>query len=221
MAAKPETDTVLQAVRCILSDRFQYDLHGSTDAWPGLRDLLPSTIAWCDLARAEAEAAVGDLYLLNTVGGVLHDVNGDIKSALTVFTEAHQWAEKVLPKKHPHIARSMGNLASSLTSLGRYKEALKLAEETLALWKEILPKNHPQIEMAKCKVAWSLWFMGRFSLQNLLWLMGRHMEAEAVHEVTLLFARHLVPQKQIGKHLFDLASSLSSLSHHEEARLLF
>ena len=43
MVAMPETSTTLKAVCYILTDRFQFDQHGSLGAWPGLQNLLPST----------------------------------------------------------------------------------------------------------------------------------------------------------------------------------
>jgi hypothetical protein len=51
----------------------------------------------------------------------------------------------ILPKDHPDIAPSMTNLALSLFSLGRHKEALRLQEAALALRKGILPRDHPDI----------------------------------------------------------------------------
>jgi hypothetical protein len=137
LTAKPETAVVLQAVRRMLGERFQHGEHDPPDTWPGLRDLLPSAIAWCDLAHADAgsgvkisvEAAAADVGLLNKAGEALCHVNGDAKSAFEVFTKARSWAETVLPKDHPSIATSMNNLAESLGSLGRHEEALALREE--------------------------------------------------------------------------------------------
>jgi hypothetical protein len=43
MVAMPETSTTLKAVCYMLTDRFQFDQHGSLGAWPGLQNLLPST----------------------------------------------------------------------------------------------------------------------------------------------------------------------------------
>jgi tetratricopeptide (TPR) repeat protein len=216
MVAEPETGTILHAVRCILSSQFQYDPHGSNDAWPGLRDLLPSTIAWCKLARADSDssvgasplkAAVGDLYLLDTVGCIIQNVNGDAKSALVFKTEARQWAEKVLPKDHPYIAVSMSNLATSLLSLGRHKEALKLQEETLAFQKQILPEDNAHIMISLSNLA--------ASLSSL----GRHKEALKLQEETLALAKKILPKDHpiIASFMSNLAGLMLSVGRPKEA----
>jgi tetratricopeptide (TPR) repeat protein len=168
MAAKSETGTVLQAVRLILSDRFQYAQNGSIDAWPGLRDLLPSTIAWCNFVRTEADdssaenslkAVSNNIRLLLTVGEVLQHIHADAKSASYVFEKACHWAKE---GDELLIAMCKAKLAYSWSVMypPQYKKALVLRVDVRKL-RTKLPKDHPDVVQSMKDLAWSHSDLGR------------------------------------------------------------
>jgi hypothetical protein len=74
---------------------------------------------------------------------------------------------------HPHTLASMRNLAISYAALGRHADALKLREETLALYKAKLGPDHPDTLMSMNNLAVSYT------------ALGRHADALKLHEETL------------------------------------
>src|SRR5262249_55279123 len=61
-----------------------------------------------------------------------------------------------LGRDHPDTLNSLNNLALSYTALGRHAEALRLHQETLALFKAKLGPDHPQTLNSMANVASSL-----------------------------------------------------------------
>ena len=106
-----------------------------------------------------------------TVAKVKWVVNGDANSAPAILTEARQWAEKASSKDHPHIATTMGLLATSLCSLGQNKGALKLREGKPVLRKQIQSKDHPSVASFVLDLAVSFTSLGRY--KEALALEGR------------------------------------------------
>jgi tetratricopeptide (TPR) repeat protein len=105
----------------------------------------------------------------------------------------------------------MNNLALSLGSLGRHKEALKLNEDTLALMKETLPKDHPDIATSMNNLALSLGSL------------GRHKEALKLQEETLALQKEILPKDHpdIAESMNNLAGSLMHFRRHRPAEALF
>jgi hypothetical protein len=54
--------------------------------------------------------------------------------------------KRVLSDKHPNTLSSMANLAFTLQSQARYKEALALMERCFQLCKQVLGKQHPDTQ---------------------------------------------------------------------------
>jgi tetratricopeptide (TPR) repeat protein len=226
MVAKPETDTILQAVRRILSDRFRYDQHGSPDAWPGLRDLLPSAIAWCNLARADTESGVETsvkardmqlaglrkkeqqkkLELENAEAGT---ARAEISKELEGITSKVRVLSN--EKKEEAAAVDVGLLITAGNVLQRVngdaKSACAVFTEARSWAEKVLPRDHPEIATVMSDMA--------LSLQSL----GRHMEALKLQEQTLAFRKEILPKDHpdISMSMNNLARTLSSMGRHTEA----
>jgi hypothetical protein len=101
----------------------------------------------------------------------------------------------------------MNNLANRYAAVGRHAEALRLREETLALFKAKAGPDHP--DTLKC-----------FSnLANSYAAAGRHAEALKLREETLTLGKaKLGPDHpDTFKNMSDLASSYADLGRHAEA----
>ncbi|WP_369800669.1 tetratricopeptide repeat protein [Alloactinosynnema sp. L-07] len=55
--------------------------------------------------------------------------------------------ERVLGAEHPDTLANRGNLANSLSHLGRHQEALDMHRHTLAIRERVLGPDHPETEI--------------------------------------------------------------------------
>jgi serine/threonine protein kinase/tetratricopeptide (TPR) repeat protein len=108
---------------------------------------------------------------------------------------------------HPDTLRSVHNLARSYHALGRYAEALRLNEETLARRQAILGPDHAETLMSLNNVA-----TGHAAL-------GRHAEALRLYEETLARRKATLgrdhPDTLHSMH--NLAAGYAALGQHAEA----
>jgi tetratricopeptide (TPR) repeat protein len=215
LSSKPETAAFLEAVRCILRDRFHPEQCDHTSTWPGLRDLLPSVTSWCKLARQEAanpgvitseKSSACDIELFSTVGLVHHVVNGDVQSCLAVWTDANFWAGKALPEHHHLRIDELPTLrASLLENLGRHEEAVELLEDMLWMRRSVLLEGDPRIADVMSSLATSYLSTGR--TEEVVKLVNNALEIYKR-------AQH---QRGMAQSMLQLGSALWKLGDHEEA----
>ena len=98
---------------------------------------------------------------------------GKPEIAVGQFEAARSLDSRHLGPDHPDTLASMGNLANSHYAFGRYPEAIKLNEETLALRKAKLGPDHPDT------------LRSMNNLANSYAALGRHAEALKLREETL------------------------------------
>ena len=120
---------------------------------------------------------------------------GDAKIAAEQFQTAGMLCTKHLGPEHPYTLLSMNNLANSLNDLGRYADALKLREETLALQKAKLGPEHPNT-LASIN-----------NLANSYAALGRQADALKLREETLTLRR-----ANLGPGHPDTLASMSNLA---------
>lgn len=110
-----------------------------------------------DLARArrwfrQAEAFLTRMeghellraWMQHNYAGAL-DAHGDLEEAASRYREALHIKERVLGDRHPDVALSLTNLATSLSGLGRAEEALQHADRGVSLVGDALGWEHPDI----------------------------------------------------------------------------
>ena len=103
--------------------------------------------------------------------------------------------EKALGENHPHVARSLNNLANLYLHQGRYDEAEPLLHRSLAIREKVLGENHP-------RVATSL-----NTLAELYRNQGRYDQAEPLYHRSLA-----IREKALGENHPDVAASLNNLA---------
>jgi tetratricopeptide (TPR) repeat protein len=204
-AKEAETQAVLDFVldRIIASARPQGQ-EGGLGREVTLRKALEASLPFLDksfpqqpLVEARLRATVGFSFLdLNEPGVGVEQY----EKARTLYT-TH------LGRDHPETIKSMGNLASMYHQLGRYADALKLREETLALAKAKLGPDHPNALRSANNLANSYAFL------------GRHGDALKLREETLALMKAKfgpdAPETLTG--MMNLANSHAALGRHTDA----
>jgi serine/threonine protein kinase len=132
---------------------------------------------------------------------------GDAKTAAEQFDAARGLYTRHLGPDHPNTLMSMNNLAISYNALGRYADALKLHEETLALLKAKLGPDHPDTLTSMSNLA------------NSYYAHGCHTDALKLNEETLaLMKAKLGPDHpDTLTSMSNLANSYAALGQHTDA----
>jgi tetratricopeptide (TPR) repeat protein len=136
---------------------------------------------------------------------------GEMKIAAEQFQVARVLFSKHLGPDHPYTLVSMNSLALSYANLGRYTEALKLREETLALRRTKLgPDNLYTLQSMD-------------NLANSYGHFGRHAEALKLHEESLRLRKAKFgpdhPATVFTMHA--MAGCYNALGRHADALRLF
>jgi serine/threonine protein kinase len=121
---------------------------------------------------------------------------GETRIAAEQCHTARQIYTTHLGPDHPETLRSMHDLANCYRDLGRYAEAFRLYEETLALRKTKLGPDHPDT------------LASMSSLANSYSDLGRYAEAFRLYEETLALRK-----AKLGPDHPDTFMSMSSLAH--------
>jgi eukaryotic-like serine/threonine-protein kinase len=132
---------------------------------------------------------------------------GDARTAAEQELAARALYARHRGPDHPDTLASMNNLAASYEGLGRYAEALRLYEETLALRKAKLGPDHPDT------------LASMNNLANSYYDLGRHAEALKLREETLALRKaKLGPDHpDTLSSMNNLANSYDDLGRHAEA----
>jgi len=88
---------------------------------------------------------------------------GHPQSAMPLFAKSGETSRAQLGADHPDTLMTMNYLANSYGDTGRYSDALKLREETLALRKARLGPNHPDTLTSMSNLANSYDDVGRYA----------------------------------------------------------
>jgi len=146
-------------------------------------------------------------------------------------------SKRLLPEDHPHVARSLNNLAGLYKEQGRYSEAESLCVQALELRKRLLEENHADVAESLNNLALLYKIQGRYSeaeplcvqalelrkallgedhpdvalsLNNLAGLylsQGRYSEAEPLYLQALELSKRL-----LGENHLSVALSLNNLA---------
>jgi tetratricopeptide (TPR) repeat protein len=132
---------------------------------------------------------------------------GDARTAAEQELAARALYARHRGPDHPDTLASMNNLAASYEGLGRYAEALRLYEETLALRKAKLGPDHPDTLASMSNLA------------NSYEDLGRRAEALKLREETLALRKaKLGPDHpDTLSSMNNLANSYDDLGRHAEA----
>jgi eukaryotic-like serine/threonine-protein kinase len=95
--------------------------------------------------------------------GVSFTYLGELKTAANQFEIARERLTTQLGRDHPATLGSSNNLAISYWDQGRYADAVKLHEETLALRKAKLAPDHPDTLKSMNNLAVSYQMLGRYA----------------------------------------------------------
>jgi eukaryotic-like serine/threonine-protein kinase len=103
--------------------------------WAKIADAVLGRLGGHDLLRA---------WLLNDLGTV-HYLHGEREISVRLSTESLALKEKALGRDHPDVGVSEGNLAISLSELGRNEEAMTHMQHSLLLLERGLGAFHPEL----------------------------------------------------------------------------
>jgi tetratricopeptide (TPR) repeat protein/tRNA A-37 threonylcarbamoyl transferase component Bud32 len=119
-------------------------------------------------------------WLLHNEGASLLRMR-DFAAAPPLLEQALALKEAELGKDHPDVARTLATLAWAMTELGRYDEALRLADRSLAILEKLDPDGLQLVYANENR-------------GDALIKLGRYKEAEASYkEVLRLFLRQVGP----------------------------
>ena len=129
------------------------------------------------------------------------------KIAAELFERARSLLTHYLGSDHPDTLESMSRLADSYFDLGRYTEARKLGEETLALQKVKLGPDHPG----------TLWTM--FVLAETYLALGRYADGCKLHEETLSLRKAKLGPDHADtlESMHGVANSFASLGRYTDS----
>jgi tetratricopeptide (TPR) repeat protein len=208
-AKQEETRAVLQFVENqILAAARPKGQRGGLGPDVSLRAAIQSALPFVDKSFKDQPLIEARLRL--TLGMSFRYL-GDAKTAAEQEEAARMLYARHRGPDHPDTLRSMNNLANSYDVLGRYADALKLREDTLALRKVKLGPDHPD----------TLQSMG--SLANSYAALGRHADALKLYEDTLALQKaKLGPDHPdtLGS-MNNLAIRYYALGRHADALKLF
>jgi eukaryotic-like serine/threonine-protein kinase len=152
--------------------------------------------ALMELARRPG-AKPGDYYISEAeLAHVLRHQGRFDEEVLAMARSATDGLKRTLGPDHPVTLSSMMNLAISYGALGRYAEALKLIEETLALTKTKLGPDHPET------------LNGMNNLANSYAGLGRQADALKLREEALALMK-----AKLGPDHPDMLNSMANLAH--------
>jgi CHAT domain-containing protein/Tfp pilus assembly protein PilF len=120
---------------------------------------------------------------------------GDYEKTEPLRVEVLTLREKALGKDHPHVAKSLNELAVLYYTQGKYSVAEPLYQRSLAIFEKALGKDHPEVAA---------------SLNNLAELyrtQGKYSEAEPLLQRSLA-----ISEKALGKDHPNFATSLNNLA---------
>jgi len=132
---------------------------------------------------------------------------GDARRSIEQHEVAGRLYGKYRGPGHPDTLRCMNLLSASYQDVGRYDDALRLCEETLALARANLPADHPET------------LMGMYRLASVYYSLGRYTEALKLREETLTLQRAALgpDHRNTLRTLNDLANSYLSVDRNAEA----
>jgi tetratricopeptide (TPR) repeat protein len=172
-----------------------------------LRKAVEAALPFVDQSFADQPLVEARLRMtMGTSFICLHEA----KVAAEQFQTARTLYTKHLGPEDPHTLASMHNLALSYQQLGRYADALRLIEETLALHKDKLGLDHPDTLSSMSILAISYGHLGRYA------------DAAKLHqEVLALRKAKLGPEHPdtLGS-MNNLADSYTALGRHADAAKL-
>ena len=142
---------------------------------------------------------------LNDLASVLSST-GRFQEALTLFEEAAQLQERVLPPDHPEIATTLSNTGVLFKRWGRRDLARPYFEQALEIRERTLEPDHPALLT-------SLNLLAVLSFEE-----GRFEEAEAIYRDVLERRRRVLgDHSQVAGSLLSLGMALERLGRAEEA----
>ncbi|MCY1141965.1 FxSxx-COOH system tetratricopeptide repeat protein [Actinoplanes sp. Pm04-4] len=177
--------------------------------WPAWQALLPHLLAATADDRI-SDAVGGDIAWLLGRAATYLSTRGETRAALSQFQRSHRLCREVFGNDHPDTLNSANNLATALRDLGRYEQARRLDEDTLAQRRQLFGGDHPDTLSAASNLA------------NSLRSLGRHEQARRLDEDTLARSRRAMGDDHPNtlNSANGLANSLRHLGRYEQARRL-
>ncbi|ATZ22018.1 Tetratricopeptide repeat protein [Streptomyces lavendulae subsp. lavendulae] len=142
--------------------------HALTEIWkPGRhihRDLAQVLRANTAVLRRNAEEHLwqNEIHVVIFMGGLSLLASGLHRDALDYWAPFTQQAFKVLGPDHPDTIRARAALAGCYRELGRYQDALTLAEQVLTDCERLLEPDHPGTIRARANLASAYNDLGRY-----------------------------------------------------------
>jgi Tetratricopeptide repeat/Domain of unknown function (DUF4062)/NB-ARC domain len=205
----PQPDLPALVVRLLRVAIPADDPRDNPPAWPVWRQLLPHVLVATDAHRTLIAAEQDVTWLLDRAGLYLQS-RGEPTLARPLFERAWDLRRARLGDDHPDTLESATNLAFDLWTLGHYKQAQQLGEDTLTRSRRVLGDDHPQTLFSATVLAATLW------------LLGRYEQARQLGEDTLTRSRRVLgddhPYTLVSATF--LAVTLRALGHYEQARQL-
>jgi serine/threonine protein kinase/tetratricopeptide (TPR) repeat protein len=193
-ARDAETQAVLEFVETrVFSAARPEGRTGGLGREVSLRRAIEATVPFVD--KSFTNQPLIEARLRMTLGQFFLDL-GEAKIAADQCRTAFRLYSKHLGADHPDTLRSMHHLARSYHDLGRYADALKLREETLALCKARLGPDHADTLRSMSCLAYSYA------------ALGRHNDALELCEETLA-----LQQAKLGPDHPDTLQSMSRLAN--------
>ena len=187
-----------------------------------------------DLPSVKAETRLGNISSRATVA--LRE-KGQYLLELAQAEFSLEETKSVLGVRHADTMTSMGNLAGTYSSMGRYRDALTLQKEVLSLRKSVLGDHHPDTLTSMNNLASTYRSLGRYrdaltlqqealslrksvlgdhhpdtlvSMDNLAstyWFAGRYEDALTLQEQVLSLRKSI-----LGDHHPDTLTSMNNLA---------
>lgn len=110
-------------------------------------------------------------------------------------------------REHPWMGRALNNLGLTYHVLGRYREALDMYDQTLAIYAVVEQPNSGAIQTTMTNKAVAFRALGRYAEAD-----GIYREVLAIREATLEPG-----DARIGSSLHNMAVNLFSMDRHQEA----
>jgi tetratricopeptide (TPR) repeat protein len=211
LAHLPEADRHQRTAKAVdlLAELFPRDGQ-EPKKWPECAELLAHAQILLGHARTAQLTSPEVADLLTSTSIYLWARGLDIRLAFALDEQALAMCQRLYEGDHPHVARSLHNLAVDLRVLGEHVRARELAEQALAMRQRLYEGDHPDLA---------------HSLYNLaidLRALGEDARALELDEQALAMRQRLYEgdHLHVARSLYNLAIDLRVLGEDARAREL-
>ena len=214
-AALGTRSTILSKLAEVLEAQMPWVELAPDDRWQQAKLYAPH-VATVLKALKDSGAAPSAVVarLLELMGRYSKDIVCNYPEALEYQKQALQIYQDLYQGDHPDVARSLGEVVSSLSHLGNYQEALRYQQKALAMRKRLFEDQDYKVQDHH-DLAHTLNSVG-----ELLAHLGKHQEALPYKQEALDIRRLLFKNRDhtdVARSLNSVGTSLEELGNYQEA----